>query len=232
MLGAESPTESEFIQQGRAHYRAGAFAEALEVWPKALRYDRQVLDVLRQGKSAKEAVLMMDGNQRSFLVQAWQSAVFNEVLSHRVADGTFDKLLPGDLAWKHDSRATFEVDESTYEEDNAPGGRVEQGLLSPSGPLWGLEMPRASGEPGRIEQAALEASGITEAQLAGQPDDPKSQAPGGRRPLRILLKDPDLSGGADEHGPYIKASFELPRGAYATMVLREIMKNAEGNREV
>lgn len=224
MLGSESPTESQYIQQGREHYRAGAYDKALEVWPKALRYDRQVLDGLRQGKNARDAVMLMDGNQRAFLVSAWQSIVFNDVLSRRLQADTFDKLLPGDLAWKHDSRATFEVDDASFDEDNAPGGRVEQGLLSPSGPLWGVDMPRATGEPYAIEREALDASEVTEAQLAGQPNDAKSRAEGRRRSLRILLKDPDLEGGADEHGPYIKASFELPRGAYATMVLREVMK--------
>nr|MBX2850343.1 tRNA pseudouridine(13) synthase TruD [Phycisphaeraceae bacterium] len=176
MLEADAPSESEYVRQGREHVRAGEYEEALEVWPKTLRYDRQLLDALRQGKSPKDAVIAIDGNQRAFLVSAWQSAVFNEVLNQRVADGTFDKLLPGDLAWKHDSRATFEVDESTYQEDNAPGGRVEQGLLSPSGPLWGTEMPRAEGEPGRIELEALANSGVTEAQLAGTGEDPQAKA--------------------------------------------------------
>ena len=86
-------------------------------------------------------------------------------------------------------------------------------------------MPRASGEPGQIEAEALASAGVTEQQLAGPGDDPKAAAEGRRRPLRIFLKDPDVSGGVDEHGAYIKTSFELTRGAYATMVLREVMKN-------
>lgn len=229
MLEADAPSESAYVQQGREHVRAGDYIKALDVWPKTLRYDRQLLDALRQGKSSRDAVMAIDGNQRTFLVSAWQSGVFNDVLTRRVEDGTFDKLLPGDLAWKHDSRATFEVDDATFEADNEPGGRVEQGLLSPSGPLWGTEMPRASGEPGQIEADALEQDGVTEAQLAGTGDDPKAVALGKRRPLRIILKDPDVEGGVDESGPYIKTRFELPRGAYATMVLREVMKNAAGD---
>lgn len=226
MLGSEVPTESESIKRGRELYRASDYEGALAVWPRSLRYDRQLLDSLRQGKSPAQAVRHIDNSQRAFLVSAWQSAVFNDVLHQRVSDGTFDKLLPGDLAWKHDSRATFEVDDATYEEDNAPGGRVEQGLLSPSGPLWGTEMPRAGGEPGLLESAALAKAEITEAQLAGPPEDRSASAEGRRRPLRILLKDPDVEGGVDEFGAYIKTSFELPRGAYATMVLREVMKGA------
>lgn len=227
MLEADALSESEYVKQGRAFVRAGEYEEALKVWPKSLRYDRQLLDALRQGQSPRDAVMRIDGNQRAFLVSAWQSAVFNEVLNERVQAGAFDRLLPGDLAWKHDSRATFEVDDETFEQDNAPGGRVEQGLLSPSGPLWGSEMPRASDEPGRIESQALVDAGVTEAQLSGTGEDPRAVAEGRRRPLRILLKDPDISGGVDEFGAYIKASFELTRGAYATMVLREVMKSVE-----
>lgn len=231
MLGKASPTESQYIAEGRKHYREGDYEAALGVWPKALRFDRQLLDALRQGKDARSAVLCVDGAQRAFLVSAWQSGVFNEVLDQRVSDGTFDRLLPGDLAWKHDSRATFAVDDATYEADNAPGGRVEQGLLSPSGPLWGVEMPRAADEPGAIEAQALANAGVTEAQLHGVEGDSKSKAEGRRRPLRVLLKDPDVEGGVDEFGPYIKTSFELPRGAYATMVLREVMKVSEDDRQ-
>ena len=73
---------------------------------------------------------------------------------------------------------------------------------------------------------------MTEPQLAGSGQDPKAVAEGKRRPLRILLKDPDVEGGVDEIGAYIKASFELPRGAYATMVLREVMKEASSDSQI
>jgi tRNA(Glu) U13 pseudouridine synthase TruD len=38
--------------------------------------------------------------------------------------------------------------------------------------------------------------------------------------------DPEVEGGVDEHGAYVRCAFELPRGAFATVVLREIMKPA------
>lgn len=225
LLGSDYETESEYVREGRAHYRAGRYTEALEVWPKVLRYDRQALDALRQGKRGRDAVACIDPAQRKFLVSAWQSDVFNQVLDRRLRGGSFDRLLVGDLAWKHDNRSVFVVDEEAASTDNAPGGRAERIEVSPSGPLWGVDMPRPTGEPGDIELAALRDSGITEPELAGQADDPGIDAEGRRRPLRIKLRDPDLSGGVDEHGPYVRVSFELTRGAYATMVMRELMKN-------
>lgn len=47
---------------------------------------------------------------------------------------------------------------------------------------------------------------------------------GSRRPLRVPLRYPDVEGGIDEHGHYVRCTFELPRGSFATAVLREIMK--------
>ena len=38
---------------------------------------------------------------------------------------------------------------------------------------------------------------------------------------------PDLTAGADDHGPYVQLAFTAPSGCYATVALREIMKNDE-----
>ncbi len=43
--------------------------------------------------------------------------------------------------------------------------------------------------------------------------------------MRTTLRDAEISGGVDEHGPYIRTAFELPRGSFATSILREIMKS-------
>ena len=224
LLGSDYPTESEQILQGRAFYRRGEYEQALEVWPKSLRYDRQALDALRQGKDPRSAALQIDRLQRQFLVSAWQSAPFNHVLDRRLREQTFDKLLVGDMAWKHIGRAQFAVDQAAADADNAPGGRIETGEVSPSGPLWGREMLPASQHPAQIELDALLASEVGQDELDGPADNPSAAPKGNRRSLRIMVKDPAVEGGSDEHGPYIRASFELPRGAYATMVMREIIK--------
>ena len=42
--------------------------------------------------------------------------------------------------------------------------------------------------------------------------------------MRIQLKDTQVSAGADEHGPFICLQFTLPRGSFATIVTREVIK--------
>jgi tRNA pseudouridine13 synthase len=221
LLGGPGEEDTDQLKAGRRAYERGDYAAALAHWPKTLRFDRQALDALRRGVDAKAAVEAIDRQQRKFLVNAWQSAIFNDVLDRRVRDGALSELRVGDLAWKHDSRAVFAVDAAVAATENASDGRVASLAVSPSGPMWGVDMPRASGEPGRVELAALRASGVEEAQLMGAGD---AAAEGARRPMRLPIKDADISGGGDEQGPYVRLAFELPRGAYATVVLREIMK--------
>lgn len=221
MLGRSVEDEHPKAQQARALYRAGDYREAQAIWPKSLRFDRQALDALIKGKPPDAAVRAIDAAQRGFMMSAFQSAVFNDVLARRIADGTYDRLVPGDLAWKHDSRAVFAVDGATAETENAPDGRVASFEVSPSGPMWGLDMTRAAGGVDAAEVAALEAAGLTVDQLAGADG---ATPEGARRPMRVPIKDADLSGGVDEHGPYVRLGFELPRGAYATSVMAEIMK--------
>jgi tRNA pseudouridine13 synthase len=87
--------------------------------------------------------------------------------------------------------------------------------------MWGADMLRAAGRVAEAELDALHEYDLTESDLIGKDKHP---AMGSRRPLRVPLINPDLSGGVDRHGPYIRIAFDLSRGSFATVVLREIMK--------
>lgn len=224
-LGHGIDADTEPLRLGREAYRQGDYPGALEHWPKNLRFDRQALDALRQERSPEETIASIDPAQRKMLVSATQSAVFNRVVARRIAEGTFDRLLPGDLAWLHRNGSVFAVDEPTAEADNAEGGRVASLALSASGPMWGMDMTRADGAVDAMEVEALAAEGLTIAQLAGLDSRAcPGGASGSRRPMRVPLIDPEIDAGIDEHGGYIRVAFELPRGAFATVALGEIMK--------
>jgi tRNA pseudouridine13 synthase len=85
-------------------------------------------------------------------------------------------------------------------------------------------MIRTQGAVDEAEVAALRGIGVTVEDLERFGERRKGRLAGTRRPLRVQLTDPDVEGGLDEHGPYVRVAFDLPRGAYATTVLREIMK--------
>lgn len=163
------------------------------------------------------------GRRRLFL-SSLQSAVFNDVLDRRLAERSLLALKEGDLAWKHDSGSVFVVDREAMDE---PGfaERVERFELSPSGPLWGAKMTWASGETDRIELEALAAYELTPEDFAESRQS--KLVPGARRPLRVPIADPQVEGGIDEHGGYVRLAFDLPPGSYATSVLREVMKTED-----
>ncbi len=161
----------------------------------------------------------MPREKRRFMLNAMQSAVFNDVLLRRIEEGSWCELIEGDLAFVHDSGAVFGVESV----DDELRGRIGTFGISPSGPMWGAEMTRARGDVGELELAALASAGLSEEDLAESKH--AELVPGVRRPLRVPLSDPDVEGGIDEHGGYVRVAFDLPGGAYATAVLREIMKN-------
>lgn len=222
MLGQPIEIDPAGMKKARTAYDQRDYDEALNHWPKHLRFDRQALDALRQGHDAKQAVIAIYRTQREFLISALQSAMFNSVLDRRLREDKLAQIVPGDLAWKHDNRSVFAVDQETADKENAPAGRVPAIEVSPSGPMWGINMTRAAGEPGDIEQQILDVFGLRHEELAGVGD---VHAEGSRRPMRIALRDPEVAGGSDEFGPFVKLAFEMPRGAFATIVLREVMKN-------
>ncbi len=221
MLGGASPEDNEHMRLGHEAYDRGDFDAALQHWPRQLHQERHALDLLRQNLEPQTVVRAMDIQQREFLINAAQSAVFNAVLDRRLRDGTFDRLVDGDLAWKHDNGSIFTVDAATAETENAEGGRVSTLDVSPTGPNWGVGMMQAGGAVGEMERQVLADMDLSEANLEGAG---VGKATGGRRSLRCTIKYPDISGGVDEHGPYIRVAFELGRGSYATVALREIIK--------
>lgn len=220
LLGRPTPDDSSAMQEARGRFEQGDYRGALELWPHFLRHDRQVLDGLRQGRSAEQVIRQMDEQARHFMVCALQAAVFNRVLARRLKAGLFHRLVAGDIAGFDGKRAVFRVDEPTAELENGPEGRVQSLEVSPTGPMWGPEMMQAQGQVGRWELEGLAEFGVN-LDMLNQSD---LAATGTRRPLRIRMRNPDISGGADEHGPLVRLSFDLPRGSFATMVLREIMK--------
>lgn len=228
MLGSPIDTETEPMQRARAAYDRGDYLEALEHWPRHLRHDRAALDALRQGAASEQAMRAVGAMQLDFFVSACQSAVFNRVLDRRLREGWFDTLVVGDLAFKHANRAVFAVEDAdAAERDNAPDGRVAALAVSPSGPIWGVDMPVPAGAVAPLERDVLAEAGLSPDDFAHAVER-GLRARGARRPLRVPVRDPDISGGVDEHGPFIRLAFELPRGAFATSVLREVMGADKG----
>jgi tRNA pseudouridine13 synthase len=224
LFAPPGPVPSEHAV-GRALFLEGKYAQAADTLPPGAEAESVVMRNLAAGRPPRTALRNIGYTARSFYLSSFQSAVFNAVLDQRLADGTWNQLLEGDLAFKHENGAVFSVDAPAMA-DPATMERLQAMLISPSGPMWGLAMTRAAGSVGEIEDAALRATGITPDTFEAFKREWGEELRGDRRALRVPFAYSAVEGGADEHGYYIKCVFDLPAGSFATVVMREIIKPA------
>lgn len=218
------PTPDGKDDPSRLAYATGDLKAALAALPQSAQAERRVLEALARGKRPEHAVERIGRTELAFLASALQSAIFNEVLSERLRAGTLDTLLEGDVAVVHDARRTTFVATAQEAGMSELAERLTRLEVSPTGPMWGPRMRLAQGVPGEIERAALASFGLTPQDLERFAARNRGALEGDRRPLRVPLAYPQVEGGADAHGTYVRCGFELPRGSYATTVMAEVMK--------
>jgi tRNA pseudouridine13 synthase len=192
---------------------------SIRAWPRRSGMERRVLARLMKTGRPGAAVRAIDEKLRRLWVSALQSRLFNEVVARRVAAGTLDRLIDGDLAWKHDSGAVFRVEPGQAATEQP---RCDAFEVSPTGPLVGYRMTMPEGEPLRVEQEIFADAGLEPGHFRGHA---VGKVKGARRPLRVRPEDVDLSAGVDDHGGYIAVAFTLPPGSFATVLIAELMKS-------
>ena len=148
-------------------------------------------------------------NLRSRLLSAARSYLFNRVLAERVAAGTWNQALPGDLLAFTDSRSFFPAGEAECSDP-----RLAILDLHPTGPLWGAGASTAAGVAQALEQdlagrESVLVDWLTEAGMTHE-----------RRILRLPI------GGLSWHYPepdILQLEFVLPAGCFATVLVRELV---------
>jgi tRNA pseudouridine13 synthase len=193
-------------------YRIGDITRALNSLPKRMRDERKLLKQLQAGKNFHQAVTALPRNLLRLFLSALQSELFNNILRQRLR--SLATLNDGDIAIKHVNGACFRVTNAAIEQP-----RADVFEISPTAPLFGPKVMLAEGVPGQLEQNELENSGLTpNSWKLGQ----GLTMPGERRALRVPLNGVGIS--RHDNGD-LQLNFSLPKGAYATSVLAEIMKN-------
>ena len=213
ILGRPTAADHGPTHRARQLFEEGRFSDALTVWPRMFHAERRALQALvRTGGNRRRALAAIDERTREFYVSAYQSYLFNRVVATRLEPG-LQRLWDGDLAWLHRSGAVFHVEDAQREQPRADAFEI-----SPTGPIFGRRMTAPSGQAGELEASVLAAEELPQNALGGPP----LRASGGRRPLRFQSEGAEVSLGADERGPYLELRFVLPRGCYATALLREL----------
>ena len=209
--------------KARVAFEARDNEAALKFWPRNSGVERRVLSRLMSSRRPNAAVRVIDVKVRRLWVSAVQSHLFNQILARRVTSLGVDKVVVGDMAEKHDNGACFYVEDLAAEQP-----RCERFEISPTGPLVGYRVNLAKDTAGAIEEAVLNDAGM-------KPDDfrhaGRHKVKGGRRALRVRPTDVSLESGVDDDGAYITVAFTLPAGAFATVLMREIMRDDEVEAE-
>ncbi|NUM36032.1 MAG: tRNA pseudouridine(13) synthase TruD [Candidatus Brocadiae bacterium] len=199
--------ESSAIEQAISFYKQKKYQEAMMVLPASFSTEKHLLKMLASGSGCKKAVERIPWKIQKFYVCAYQSFLYNSTLNSRLA--CLDKIELGDLAVKHPGSAVFLVEDPSLEQK-----RCDAFEISPSGPIFGHKMIEPKGRQGEMEKQILQEEGITLDSFES------FHLKGERRSYRVSLKDVQYEKTQD--GLWI--SFVLPKGCYATVALREIMK--------
>jgi tRNA pseudouridine13 synthase len=167
----------------------------------------------REGGNLAAARAMFAGkrlsrDQRSILLSAARSSIFNDVLARRVGDGSWEGGLEGDV-WMLDGTHSVFGPEPMNDELRARAARLD---LHATGPLWGDGELRSRDACAALEKSVSEqhadlAAGLVSAGLKQE-----------RRALRLPVR--ELRREWREDGLFL--GFFLPAGAYATTVLHAL----------
>lgn len=209
------------IYEGRRYAWEGDYNRSLRLFPQSFVPERNLAIALRDaGADIRGERLSKDAYKRilrrvpkrylEFYVSALQAYLFNEVLKKRYRE--LDRVMAGDLAYIHSKRAVFLVEDA-----EAESKRAETLEISPSGPIFGYKVPYAKGVPGEIEWAVLRKAHLTPRRFHMRIG---LKNKGVRRPMRVPVTELELT----PHEDGFTAAFFLPKGSFATTLLREIIK--------
>lgn len=220
-IGHPYDTEPQHIQEARRLYDEGDLEEALETMPSGMRYEKMMIRALLKDKRKKGeldensyilALRSLPKPLSRMFVHAYQSFLFNRAVSERTKLG-MDQYVEGDILIDNEEHLIHEFD---VEEINQ---RIKEFQAHPSSPLFGSKVPLAGGKLGNMEQKILDEENLKLEDFM-VPAMPKLGSHGIRRAARFKIW--DVSAEATEDG--ILVEFSIPKGSYATSVLREVMK--------
>jgi tRNA pseudouridine13 synthase len=186
------------------------YRQVLKTLPRGMDIERQVLSALVAGRNAIAALRAVPIMIRRLFVQAYQAYIFNRCLSRAVMRGE-DLLQPqtGDLCFEMEGPVTF--------------GRIvkynpnSKTKLVPAIRMAGYTFQPGKGRFENITRAILQEEEVTPKDFYIKEMQELSHQ-GGFRQAPLWCTDFWY-----EQDP-LKVSFKLPKGSYATTLLREIIK--------
>ncbi|WP_436909212.1 tRNA pseudouridine(13) synthase TruD [Halosimplex marinum] len=242
-VGNPAEREPESTREARAYVdETEDWAGALERLPRRLGFERSMCHRLveRQEDGGSDGGELDDEDYRAALeavpsnlqrlfVNAAQSYAFNRILSERLDRGLpFHEPVAGDVVCFADSDApagvalpdTDRTQRVTEDRVGTVRRHCERGRAFVTAPLVGTETELGDGEPGEIEREVLDELDLDPADF----DLPGEFESTGTRRAILLRTDLAVERAAGDADDALAFEFTLPKGSYATVVLREYLK--------
>ena len=214
VLGGHETEPDETTRAARKAYDEGDPQRALELWPRRMNQERAALNaVIRDGATWK-ALKKLPQKLKLLQVASVQSLLFNRVLDARFDE--YDRVWEGDIC-RLANGADFVVEDPEAEQT-----RADSMEISPTGPVFGHKARLATGRQGELELQVLNNAGLrAEMWDIGRGLSQK----GDRRPFRFAATEVGAEYDAAESA--LRLKFTLPKGCYATVLLKEITKSGQ-----
>ena len=204
-------------------------ARALREFPSHYRFERSILERLAKGDPPERAFRALGRELRLLFVHAYQALLFNRWLSRRVAAGLpLDRPVSGDHLLRIGRDGTVRSQEGIpVTDDNLAECEdlVARAGAWVAGPLVGYMTPETEGPIGALMDGLLDEEGMRR-DLFRVPACPEIASKGAWRPA-VLPIPPVGLGPAEPDAVWFR--FALPKGAYATVFLREFLKSGSGS---
>jgi tRNA pseudouridine13 synthase len=205
------------------------FSEALKTYPDNLSFEKAILNKLVLNSDDFVGGLKeLPKNLLTMFVYAYQSYLFNRVLSIRMKKGLpLNKAVEGDFVLAFRNKA-FDEEPIPVKKNNIDkvNFQISKGKACVSSILFGYNSVFSEGEMGEIEHKIIESEKF-DARDFIIPEIPFVSSSGSRRALVGFVQDFDYDIIKDDINPEKKAlflKFQLQKGSYATSLLREFMK--------
>ncbi len=225
------PDESEENKYVRDYvFNTKDYVWGLDRYPLNLRYERSMMHhLVTDPNDFTGAFGILSKSIRMLFVHAYQSYLFNRILCERIKEGLpLNSTVEGDIVCFKNKDGLPDISKTenvTSQNLNGMNNLLRRRRAFVTAPLIGYNTEWASGQQGEIEHRIFEKSGVP---IEGfkVPLMPELASKGLRREI-LLHVQPGYAVLEDELNPgKTKAilEFSLPKGSYATTLLREYMK--------
>ncbi len=220
-----TPEEEPYLQELRGSLVGCTdWAHAASIMPEQMSFEKVMAQTIACGGDWKDAISALPPNLQMMFVHAYQSYLFNEMLSERMARGIpLNAPVEGDVVIPLGADGTPQHDSpivTNAKNIDLVARQVKVGRAFVTAALFGSETVLAEGEPGEIERSIIDREGLKPKDFV-VPGLSKCSSKGNRREILCPVK--DLK--ADFHEDGYSVSFSLTKGNYATCLMREFMKS-------